>query len=432
MNTMESIVSTFLEVHPRDAAMGFEKMEVHEAVKILANLSVRGVALLLERLTPHKASAILAKLDGSRAREVLAAMSHREAALVLSHVEEDQRGAMLNGLPPAMHREFRALLEYPSDTAGGMMEPRVASLPSDLTVQGAIGVLRKAPRHTLYYLYVTDREGKLVGVLNMRDLLLASPHSGIESLIRRPVHSVPATMAREEVLNTMRRYRFVALPVVDVDQRLIGIIKHDEALRASQQGAFEDLQKMVGAGGDERALSPVGTVVKRRLPWLYVNLLTVFLASAVVGVFEGVIQQVTALAVLLPIVSGQGGNTGAQSLAVVMRGLALRELLPRATRKVITKETVGGLLNGVAIALATGAAVWFWSRNWALGGVIGLAMIINMGAAGLSGAAIPIVLRALKRDPAQSSAIVLTTVTDCVGFAAFLGLAWLFLPLLVT
>ncbi len=432
MNTMESLVSTFLEGHPRDAAATFERMDVDEAVRILRSLPVRGVALLLERLTPHRAGGILSKLNGSRTREILAAMSPRDAALVLSHIESDQRATMLNGLPPAMHREFRALLEYPSDTAGGMMEPRVASLPSDLTVQGAIAVLRRAPRQTLYYLYVTDREGKLVGVLNMRDLMLASPHTGIESLVRRPVHSVPATMAREEVLNMMRRYRFVALPVVDIDERLLGVIKHDEALRASQQGIYEDFQKMVGAGGDERALSPVSTVVKRRLPWLYVNLLTAFLAAAVVGVFEGVIQQVTALAVLLPIVSGQGGNTGAQSLAVVMRGLALRELLPSATRKVITKETVGGLLNGVAIAIATAAAVWLWSRSWALGGVIGLAMIVNMGAAGLAGAAIPIVLRALKRDPAQSSSIVLTTVTDCVGFAAFLGLAWLFLPLLVT
>jgi magnesium transporter len=311
MNTMESLVSTFLEGHPRDAAVAFEKTEVEDALRTLRKLPVRGVALLMERLTPHRAGAILGRLDGPRTREIFAAMSPREAPLVLSHFEEDQREQILKGLPPSMHREFSALLEYLGDTAGGMMEPRVASIPSDLTVQGAIAVLRKAPRQTLYYLYVTDREGKLVGVLNMRDLMLASPHTGIESLVRRPVHSVPATMASDEVLNMMRRYRFVALPVVDIDERLLGVIKHDEALRASQQGIFEDFQKMVGAGGDERALSPVSRVVKCRLPWLYVNLLTAFLAASVVGLFEVVIQQVTALAVLLPVVSGQGGNTGA-------------------------------------------------------------------------------------------------------------------------
>jgi magnesium transporter len=265
----------------------------------------------------------------------------------------------------------------------------------------------------------------------MRNLLLASPRDTIESLMSREALSVPATMDREEVLTIMRRHRFLALPVVDADGRLIGVIKHDEALRAGQLEAFEDLQKMVGAGGDERALSPVSTVVKRRLPWLYVNLVTAFAAAAVVGVFEGVIQKVTALAVLLPIVSGQGGNTGAQALAVVMRGLALREILTGSAKRVIVKEAMAGLLNGIAVAVATSAAVWVWSRNVGITLVIGLAMIVNMVVAGLSGAAIPIVLRALNRDPAQSSSIFLTTVTDVVGFAAFLGFAAAFMPLLV-
>jgi magnesium transporter len=219
--------------------------------------------------------------------------------------------------------------------------------------------------------------------------------------------------------------------VVDAEGRLVGVIRHDAALRAVQQGAFENMQKMVGAGSDERALSPVATVVKRRLPWLFINLLTAFLASAVVGLFEGTIQKVTALAILLPIVSGQGGNTGAQALAVVMRGIALREIIGGTARRVIVKETLAGLFNGVAIAVITALAVWFWSHNLGLCVVIGLAMIVNMAAAGMSGAAIPLLLKALKRDPAQSSSIFLTTVTDIVGFAAFLGFAVLFMSLLV-
>jgi magnesium transporter len=187
---------------------------------------------------------------------------------------------------------------------------------------------------------------------------------------------------------------------------------------------------MVGAGSDERALSPVSIVIKRRLPWLYVNLLTAFAAAAVVGIFEGVIQKVTALAVLLPIVSGQGGNTGAQALAVVMRGIALREILKGAAKRVIMKEVLAGLFNGLAVAVATGAAVWVWSRSMGLSLIIGLAMIVNMVVAGLSGAAIPIILKKLNRDPAQSSSIFLTTVTDVVGFASFLGLATIFMFLL--
>jgi magnesium transporter len=212
-----------------------------------------------------------------------------------------------------------------------------------------------------------------------------------------------------------------------------------QALQAGQEEAFEDLQKIVGAGADERALSPVSTVIKSRLPWLYVNLLTAFLAAAVIGVFEGIIAKIAALAVLLPVVAGQGGNTGAQSLAVVMRGIALREILPGVKRRVILKETIGGLLNGIAIAVATSAFVFGW--RWLKGDsmafctglalVIGLAMVLNMVVAAASGAVIPLLLKVMGRDPAQSSSIFLTTVTDVVGFASFLGFAVVFSSLLL-
>jgi len=203
------------------------------------------------------------------------------------------------------------------------MDPKVVSFPLDLTVQQAAAAIRRAPREALHYLYVTRRDGELVGVLTMRDLLLAKPQQPIEPLVRRPIVSVPATMERDEVVDLMTERRFLALPVVDSENKLVGVVKHDTAMEAQQLEAFEDLQKMTGAGGDEQALSPVTTVVKRRLPWLMVNLVTAFMAAAVVGLFENVIAQVTALAVLLPVVAGQGGNTGSQSLAVVMRGLAL-------------------------------------------------------------------------------------------------------------
>jgi magnesium transporter len=225
------------------------------------------------------------------------------------------------------------------------------------------------------------------------------------------------------VATLMRQGRFIALPVVDADGRLLGVIRHEQALATAQQEAFEDLQRLVGAGADERALSPVSVVVRKRLPWLYVNLLTAFVASAVVGLFEHTLARMSALAVLLPIVSGQGGNSGSQTLAVVIRGLALREILPGAVRRVLVKEVMAAAVNGTCVAAITGGAVYMWSGDLRLALVIGLAMIVNMLIAGLAGAAIPLVLRALKRDPAQSSSIFLTTVTDVVGFGAFLGLA---------
>jgi magnesium transporter len=258
-------------------------------------------------------------------------------------------------------------------------------------------------------------------------------------IVNRNVLSIQDTMDREEAINLMRERGFLALPVVDYEGRLIGVVRHQDALRAGQMEAFEDLQRSVGAGADERALSPISTVVKSRLPWLGVNLLTAFLASGVVSLFEGIISQVAALAILLPIVAGQGGNTGSQSLAVVMRGLALREIIPGAKKRVVIKEAAAGLINGLIIASVTAFCVFGW--RWLEGDgltvcvglalVIGLAMIVNMVVATVCGATIPLALKALGRDPAQSAAIFLSTVTDVIGFAAFLGFAVLFSRLIL-
>jgi magnesium transporter len=246
-------------------------------------------------------------------------------------------------------------------------------------------------------------------------------------------------MDSDEVVQLMRDRGFMALPVVDFEGRLIGVVRHSEALQAGQESAFQDLQKIVGAGADERALSSVGKVVRSRLPWLYVNLVTAFMASAVIGVFEGVIAKVAALAVLLPVVAGQGGNTGSQSLAVVMRGLALREIIPGVKKRLLLKELMGGVINGVAVAVVTGLVVYGWRavvgdpNRTAIGLalVIALAMVVNMAAAAISGAMIPLVLQKMGRDPAQSAGIFLTTVTDIVGFSAFLGFANLFMTMIV-
>lgn len=427
---LESLVRSFVMQHPEDAARSLEGVAPSEAGAILRRLPARSVGAVLERLAPEPAGAILGEIGPQGTRDLLDHLPPRHAAAILHHVEESLRSATLAGLPERRAREIRSLLEYPSDTAGGMMEPHVTSIAIDLTVGDAIQAIRRAPRQTLYYLYVTDREGRLAGVLNMRELLLGAPRDPISGLVHRDVVTVPATMDREELAALMRDRRFIALPVVDQDGRLLGIVKHDEVLEAVQEEAFGDLQKLSGAGEDERALSPVPVVIKKRLPWLLVNLATAFMASAVIGLFEGVIERVTALAVLLPIVAGQGGNTGAQSLAVVIRGIALRELGPGTSRRVMVKEVLAALFNGVSVAVVTGFAVFLWDGRIGLVLVIALAMVVNMAAAGLAGAGIPLLLRALGRDPAQSASIFLTTVTDIVGFGAFLGFAVLFMPMI--
>jgi magnesium transporter len=232
------------------------------------------------------------------------------------------------------------------------------------------------------------------------------------------------------VVETLDQSGVPALPVIDVNGRLLGVIRYAALVRAAQEEATADLQTMVGVGREERALSPVSFAVKKRLPWLQINLGTAFLAAAVVGFFEKTIAANTALAVLLPVVAGQSGNTGSQALAVVIRALALREIRVREWFRVCNKETRVALINSLAVALVTSIAVFFWSGSAGLALVIALSMVISMTIAGLSGAAVPIVLTAVGQDPAQSSSIVLTTVTDVVGFFSFLGIATLLTSML--
>ena len=237
--------------------------------------------------------------------------------------------------------------------------------------------------------------------------------------------SVQAIATREEVVEELTQRRLTNLPVVDFAGTLLGVLRYDALVEAVQAEASADIQTMVGASKEERALSPVSFAVRKRLPWLQINLLTAFLAAAVVGLFEDIIARFTALAVLLPVVAGQSGNTGAQALAVTMRGLAMREIRTRQWPRVSLKEVNVASINGVAVALTTALGVYIWSWSLGLTLVIGASMVISMAAAGLAGAAIPIMLTALGQDPAQSSSIVLTTVTDVVGFFSFLGIATL-------
>ncbi|QDT65488.1 magnesium transporter [Calycomorphotria hydatis] len=439
MKSVITLLNSLVDLHPDEAARAFEELDAEEAAELLHSLPSDVISTLLERISPHSIGPLFAELSPEKVRDLLSRISLRWAAVVLKQLPEEQREEVLSGMPKEKAKPLADLAKYPAESAGGIMEPRVASLSLDQTTEQAIASIRKTPRDVLHYLYVTDRKGRLVGVLSMRDLLLSNPHDPIRNIVHREVFSVTDTMAREDIVNLMTERRFVALPVVDYEDRLVGVIKHDQMIQAGQFEAFEDLQTVTGAGAIERALSPVSVVVKSRIPWLMVNLLTAFMAAAVVGLFEGVIARVAALAVLLPVVAGQGGNTGAQSLAVVLRGLALREIIAGSEKRVILKEFLAGLTNGFLIAIVTSVAVFFWQYVWSQAGmtkasglsaVIFLSMIISMSLAALTGSLIPIIFKAIGRDPAQSSAIFLTTVTDIVGLGSFLGFATIFLPMI--
>jgi magnesium transporter len=329
-------------------------------------------------------------------------------------------------LPDKEANELRTILAYPADSAGALMDPRVMLLRADTTVREALARIRALRRRATRRLFVVDSENRLEGQVDIQDVATASATTRLEE-IQRPVRAVVNSVApREEVVEILEQYKLTDLPVVDAEGRLVGVVRYRNLVAAAEDEASVALQTMVGVSKDERALSKVSFAVRKRLPWLQINLLTAFLAAAVVGLFESTIAKYTALAVLLPVVAGQSGNTGAQALAVTMRGLALREIRIRQWPRVLFKEASTAFWNGLAVAATTALGVWIWSASTGLAGVIGVSMILSMVIAGISGAAIPLLLTAARQDPAQSSSIVLTTVTDVAGFLSFLGIASLF------
>jgi magnesium transporter len=284
----------------------------------------------------------------------------------------------------------------------------------------------------VYEVYLVDSEGRFIGAVPLQEIVLEHPNKKLGELIRGESFRIHAMATREEVVELLNQRRLPTLPVVDMEGRLLGVIRHAALVTAAQEELSADIQTMVGVSKEERALSKATFAVRKRLPWLEINLVTAFLAAAVVGLFEGTIARFTALAVLLPVVAGQSGNTGAQALAVTMRGLALREIRLHHWLRISLKEVNVAMINGIAVALTTAAGVYVWSQSYGLALVIGVSMVISMVAAGFSGAVIPMILTALGQDPAQSSSIILTTVTDVVGFFSFLGIATLLASMLPT
>lgn len=349
-----------------------------------------------------------------------------KAADIIGKMPEDKAKELLNMMKAENSKEVKGLLKFEEETAGGIMIPQFFALSENTTVQQAIKALQKAKDvEMVFYIYVTDDKGRLVGVLSIRQLLLVPPRKQLKDIMVRDVISVTTDMDQEEVARRVARYNILAIPVVDKENKLVGIITVDDIIDVIKDEATEDIYKMAGLNIDERALDPIFSSIRRRLPWLYINLLTAILAASVVGLFTNTIQTFAILAAYMPIVAGMGGNAATQTLTVIIRGMALGELTFGNTMKALLKESSAGLINGIATGAAMGVIAYLWNGNYMLGVVVCLAMIINMFVAGLTGTLIPVILRAFKIDPAVASTVVVTTFTDVVGFFSFLGIATL-------
>jgi magnesium transporter len=420
----------FLTDYPMEAARKIESLAAEEIAGTVSRQAAPTLVPVWTHLLPEVAARLLRALPESLGDQLLAELPPGYAVRLLGFLPDEERERRVERMDPAIRDELRTLTSYPRGTAGRLMNPAVSAYRRDMTVGELLIRLGETGMLTARSLFLVDEENRLTGKAPLQDVALASRDTLLAEL-ELPVSAVVRPLdSTEEVTQAFEGLRVLDLPVIDQDGVFLGAIMHDDLARTAQEQATTDILTMVGAGREERALSSPFFTVRRRLPWLQINLLTAFLAAAVVGLFESTIAQVTALAVLLPVVAGQSGNAGAQALAVTMRGLALREITVRQWWRVARKEVIAGLINGIGIAITCGIGVFVWSQSFGLVAVICVSMILAMVAAGFAGALIPMVLTRLGQDPATSSSIVLTTVTDIAGFFSFLGIATLLISFL--
>lgn len=419
------------ELHPADSS------------EILYELPPEYQAIVLRQMEDEQAADMLEEMDEAEMAEVVQNLSVGELADILDEMEPDMAADLLGEFTQAQTAalleemeesdDVAPLLAYPDDTAGGIMNTPRHMLRRQMSADQAMSFLREyyADEHDLYYLYVLDRHRRLVGIVSLRALVLALPDQTLDQIMDRDVLTVKPDTDQEEVARLLARYNLLALPVVDDENHLLGLVSVDDVVDVLEEEATEDIYRLAQIGGDAEIFSPIHQAVRNRLPWLMVNMGTAFLASSVVAFFEGTIAQAALLAAFMPIVAGQGGNAGTQTMTIMIRSLALGEIELRDTWKALLHEVSVGLVHGLVIGLLVGLIAWLWKGNQMLGVVIGVAMLGNLLVASLAGVLIPMLLRRLKIDPALASGVFVTAATDTLGFALFLGLATYFIAWLV-
>jgi magnesium transporter len=374
---------------------------------------------------------ILEELPPAVVAEGVRDLDSDDAAHIIEDLPREDQAEILDKLPAPERRAVESILRYPENSAGRRMQTEFIAVAPGSTVGDAIDYMRDTAElpERFYELYVIDAEGKLMGAVGLDRLLRSKRPVPVLGLMDRERRRVRAGEDQEQVARLFERYNLVAAPVVDDGERLVGVLTFDDIVDVIEEEAGEDIRALGGVTRPEELSDSVWTVARGRFNWLLVNLATAFLASSVLGLFEDQLQKMVALAVLAPIVASQGGNATTQTMTVAVRALATRELTDANAWRVVTRELLVGLANGVAFAIITGVAAYAWFRVPGLGFVIGLAMICNLVAAALGGILIPLALNRLRADPAVSSSPFVTTVTDVVGFFSFLSIATLWFGL---
>ena len=419
-------------IHPVDI-LDILREDEEDRKDILNRLSEKCIASIIDEAEDEEKYEILTEFSENKQKNIIEEMSSDELTDLLGILSQEQANKILSKMTAEDARRTRQLLSYEPDTAAGIMATEFVSVKGEMTVEDTLKYLECTTEDVgnIYDLYVIDELDRLKGVVSLKEVVTSSFETKISDIIHVKVEGIPYDLDQEEVGHRFEKYGYLTMPVVDNYNRLLGIVTVDDVMQILRDESTEDIHRLGGVDEGERISGTLSESIKSRLPWLIVNLFTAILASAVVGMFEGTISRIVALATFMPIVTGMGGNAGTQTLTIIVRGLALGELDFDNMKRVFFKEIGIGLVTGVVIGAIIAVLGYLWEGKLFFGLIIGVAMILNMIVATISGFVVPVVLKKLKVDPALASSIFVTTFTDVLGFLFFLGLATIFVEKLL-
>ena len=427
-NRQADAVKLFLELRLGDQVRAFNYLDEKDQDALIPLLDIESTADLFDRLEDSETLEAAENLPIERLADVLDEMQPDEAADLLGDLPPEQAELALEEMEDT--DDVLPLLGYPDETAGGRMTTSYIAMRRHTKVEQAIDFLRHvSPDHEIpYYVFVVDREERLGGVVGLRELVVSPPGTLMETIMDPEVIHVSADMDQEAVAQVMALHDLSALPVVDEQQHMVGVITHDDILDVLTEEATEDIYRLASVGDAE--LEPESAIrehLKGRLPWLYINTLTALFASWIISNFETVIAQVAILAAFQSVVAGLGGNASSQTIALIVRSIALGKVAPNRVWRILGREILVGMLQGIAVGSIVAIGVYLWRGNPYLGIVLGLALVGNLLVAGIVGTLIPLGLKSLGQDPALASPVLVTAATDSLGFLIFLSLASYFL-----
>jgi len=435
MGATPNLLNLLQKQHPADLAQIFSELserERHAAFNVLVEKNGKLAMEALSEVGPEKGAQLLALRSAEEIARLLQELPSDDAAALIDHLPEELSAAVLVLIRPKIGGGVTELLEYEEQTAGRLMNPNVFALAEDLTAGESITALQQARDvEMVFYLYVVDDRRHLVGVVSLRRLLLVPPDTPLKRIMTAEVYSVRVDTDQEEVARQVASYNLLAIPVVDAENKLTGVVTVDDVIDVIREEATEDIQRLGGVAGDETVLDPPRAVFPKRNLWRLINLGTAVLAASVIGLFESSIQTLATLAVFMPIVASMGGIATTQTATVVVRGIALGDMTTSVLRRVLWKELWLGVTTGAANGLVIAAIAYLWKGQLLLSLILAVALLFNMLIAAVVGTLIPLALKAFRVDPAIASSVIITTFTDVFGFFSFLGLATLLIRFLL-